>query len=76
MEELKKYSKIPTKEELEQHYKRNKELIEEKTKNTNADMCACEDAWAESFELNPTGHYVNCPCWGTNHPNKNWGKIL
>lgn len=35
--------------------------------------CTCEDAMAERFDANPTGHYVSCPLWGTTHANKHSG---
>lgn len=56
---------------MEERYKRIKERVKEETEKTNSEMCICPDAMAECFEANPKGHYVNCPCWGTNHPNRN-----
>jgi hypothetical protein len=42
-----------------------------KTLATTPEQCICEDSYAERFDANPTGHYVNCPLWGTTHPNRN-----
>lgn len=49
---------------------RNKSIAE-KTAATKPEQCTCEDAYAECFDANPTGHYVTCALWGTTHPNRN-----
>lgn len=53
-------------------YERIRAEVVKKTAETSADQCTCEDGYATSFERNPTGHYVCCPCWGTSHPNRHW----
>lgn len=59
------------KKELDAHYAKVAERVTERTDRTDASDCTCEDACAEMFSANPRGHYVSCPCWGTNCPNKN-----
>lgn len=46
------------------------------TRTTTPAQCTCEDAYAECFDANPTGHYVGCPLWGTTHPNKHMPRGL
>lgn len=70
-------ARAPTMQSLARKFARmkasiaTKKAIAEKTAATMPEQCTCEDAFAERFEQNPTGHYVGCPLWGTAHPNKN-----